>query len=105
MLLANSARTNLPPRIQVFPNTVDPGGSPSLTLTPISYFACRDDFVLLSVCFFARRNDFVGQVGRGTLWVRPIGNRPSAHHGETPAPFAAYRYTCFGAEKEIAIGI
>jgi len=95
MLLANSVRTNQLPRTQLFPDRVNPGG-------PIVY-RCRSQ-----VPFFARPDDFVGQVGRGTLWVRPIGNRPSGikrNSARRVPPFAACRYACFAAEKEIAIGI
>jgi hypothetical protein len=52
-------------------------------------------FVPLSLPFFGRRDDFVGQVGRGALWVRRIVNPPagSEHNaGESPEEFAACRY-------------
>jgi hypothetical protein len=52
-------------------------------------------FVPLSLPFFGRRDDFVGQVGRGALWVRRIVNPPagSDHNaGEWPEKFAACRY-------------
>ena len=48
-------------------------------------------FVLQPIPFFARRDDFVGQVGN----LRPIGNRPACsarNSGPTPASFAARRY-------------
>jgi hypothetical protein len=48
-------------------------------------------FVLQPIPFFARRDDFVGQVGN----LRPIGNRPACsarNSGPTPAQFAACRY-------------
>jgi hypothetical protein len=49
-------------------------------------------FVLLFICFFARRDDsIVGQI----VNLRPIGNRPagSAYRSQgSPAPFAACRY-------------
>src|SRR5580704_1980033 len=51
----------------------------------------RDDFVLLSIPLFARRDDFVGQVGN----LRRIVNPPagSEHNtGESPEKFAACRY-------------
>src|SRR5580704_8599370 len=50
----------------------------------------RDDFVLLSIPFFARRDDFVGQVGN----LRRIVNPPagSEHNaGESPEKLAACR--------------
>jgi hypothetical protein len=44
---------------------------------------------------FAACQDFVGQVGRGTLWVRPIVNRPAGitcNLEGSPSPFAACRH-------------
>ena len=45
----------------------------------IFYYLSISFLVLLHFCFFARRDDFVGQVGN----LRPIVNRPALWGGQS----------------------
>jgi len=68
----------------------------------------RPHFGLLSIPFFARRDDFVGQVVRCTLLVRPIVNRSARFAacrfvGQAILPAAAFQ-AAPGLARNLACG-
>jgi hypothetical protein len=84
-------------RLDSFANALEPERivyaslAGALVLLHFCFFARRDNFRLLSIAFFARRES-VGQVGN----LRPIVNRPTFggwhNAGGRPTQFAVCRY-------------